>query len=86
MTDWLSYWNAQPLQADERDFLRQVGKTVNGVPVAWEEVDLIVEALRSGLQLNASDTVLDLCCGNGLITRRVAGACGTIIGVDTQNP
>ena len=47
------------------DFWGQIRRTVNGVPVDEEQIKLVVETIIKELKLNAKDTVLDLCCGNG---------------------
>ena len=62
--------------------LKQVGKTIRGVEVAPEQVELIVNTIVHKLGLNASDTLVDLCCGNGLLTSRLAMYSGEVIGVD----
>jgi methylase of polypeptide subunit release factors len=49
-----------------------VGKTVNGQEIPESQVGLIVENIANVLRLNAKDSVIDLCCGNGLITRQLA--------------
>jgi 2-polyprenyl-3-methyl-5-hydroxy-6-metoxy-1,4-benzoquinol methylase len=82
MTDWLTYWNIAPAGHAETDYLGQVGKTVHGQPVAEGLVDLMVADIVAHLALTPSDRVLDLCCGNGLITSRCASLCHEITGVD----
>lgn len=62
--------------------LKQVGKTVNGHEVSEDQVQLIVDHMRESLRLNASDRVLDLCCGNGLLIRRYAPLVKQVVGVD----
>lgn len=62
--------------------LKQVGKTVHGVDVAPEQVQLIVNNIARALDLNASDTLVDLCCGNGVLTTQLARTAGAVIGVD----
>jgi len=82
MTDWERYWNEEPKKFAEKDFLKQVGKTENGHSVQKESVDRIVHQLLDGLDMTEDDIVLDLCCGNGLITHRVSRHCDKIVGVD----
>jgi len=86
MKNWHSYWNRASSQHGEKEFLRQVGKTVNGVPITTEEFDLLIRELEKLLSLQAEDTVLDLCCGNGIITRVVAENCRYITGIDYSKP
>jgi cyclopropane fatty-acyl-phospholipid synthase-like methyltransferase len=78
--DWEAWWNQVPAQMP--DLYHQVGRTVGGR--ANGEADLVAtsEAIISTLQLSGSEAVLDLCCGNGLLTKRIAPQCRTLIGVD----
>ncbi len=62
--------------------LKQVGKTVNGKEVDELQVSLIVENIVNDLRLSMQDTVVDLCCGNGLITTRLAPFVDQIVGID----
>jgi len=82
MRDWREYWNSMPRKWAETDFLQQVGKTVKGQPVSEAQVDELVRQVCTVLEFNSKDRVLDLCCGNGLLTHRVAAFCETIVAVD----
>lgn len=62
--------------------LKQVGKTVNGQEIPQSQIDLILEHIASILKLNTNDIVIDLCCGNGVITKQLAPMVKQIIGVD----
>lgn len=78
------YCKVQPLnERDDMDAaLRQVGKTVGGHPVDSQVLTTIVNTIMHWLQIEPTDLVLDLGCGNGLITSRVARSCAHITGVD----
>ena len=82
MVDWYEYWNTAPGKAGERDFLKQVGRTVNGKPIPEGNVNLIVADVVSKLNLQETDSLLDLCCGNGLITAQLSPYCRHITAVD----
>jgi len=80
-----NYWKSHYADSSRRfagSLLKQVGKTVNGSEVSENQVQLIVDNMRRSLGLNASDSVLDLCCGNGLLTRRYAPLVKGVVGVD----
>lgn len=64
------------------ELLKQVGKTVNGVDIAEDQVELIVESTASILELNRDDVLIDLCCGNGILTKRLAHRVERVLGVD----
>jgi len=62
--------------------LRQVERTVNGQEVSDVQMNLAIDAVVQSLNLQLSDCVADLCCGNGLITRAVAPRVRAVTGVD----
>jgi SAM-dependent methyltransferase len=64
------------------DFWRQVGRTVDGMPVDETQIAMTVAAIRRGLDLQPGDVVLDLGCGNGALSRRVFDGCAGGVGVD----
>jgi 2-polyprenyl-3-methyl-5-hydroxy-6-metoxy-1,4-benzoquinol methylase len=78
---WKEHYDSISKQFDG-SLLKQVGKTVNGREVPEHQVKLIVENIANVLQLSAEDSVVDLCCGNGLITRPLASLVKEIVGVD----
>jgi 2-polyprenyl-3-methyl-5-hydroxy-6-metoxy-1,4-benzoquinol methylase len=46
------------------------------------DFDIIAEDIMSKLEININDTVLDVCCGNGLITRKIANYSKEVYGLD----
>lgn len=64
------------------DFWGQISRTVNGEPVSDEDIELIVQAIRSGLNLNTEDVVLDIGCGNGALSRFFFDEVSEFHGVD----
>jgi 2-polyprenyl-3-methyl-5-hydroxy-6-metoxy-1,4-benzoquinol methylase len=78
---WKNYYDLNSQQFGG-SLLKQVGKTVNGQEIPEDQVNLIIENIISVLQLNAEDSVIDLCCGNGLITRRLAPIVKKVLAVD----
>jgi cyclopropane fatty-acyl-phospholipid synthase-like methyltransferase len=66
----------------ESEFLQQVGKTVSGKPISHDQFMAILLDIYKGLDLNKTDIVLDMCCGNGLVTAEIAKKCNSIIGID----
>lgn len=82
MREWSTYWAKQPRLCDESDFLHQVGKTVGGKPIAEEQFGRIVTSIAAALSLQQDDILLDLCCGNGLVTMPIAHRCSAITAID----
>lgn len=81
--DWRAYWEAFPGKFGEHEFCRQVGRTARGgIPTGPDELARLVTRLVEGLALGPEDVLLDLCCGNGLLTRALAARCAAATGVD----
>jgi 2-polyprenyl-3-methyl-5-hydroxy-6-metoxy-1,4-benzoquinol methylase len=64
------------------DLFFQVGKTINGKPVSKANLKYIVDQIRDVLDLELGDRVIDIGCGNGLITKLVSEHCSYLIGVE----
>lgn len=71
-----------PKSVAEDDFWGQVSRTINGEPVAETQIQMIVQAIGAGLQLQANDHLLDLACGNGALAARVHQHVASCMGVD----
>jgi cyclopropane fatty-acyl-phospholipid synthase-like methyltransferase len=64
------------------DFLSQIRRTVDGKPVSEEQMQLIENSIVMGLKLIKKDRVLDLACGNGVLSKRLFEKCNELHGVD----
>lgn len=80
--DWRNHFEKTAAAYAETDFLRQVAKTVGGVPITEDQLLVIVSSLIAGLELRAKDRLLDLCCGNGLLSKYLAQECDSVFGID----
>jgi cyclopropane fatty-acyl-phospholipid synthase-like methyltransferase len=78
------FYKKHPKTCDPEDFWGQVKRTVNGTPVSQDQIDMIVTAVRDGLELNPDDRLLDLCCGNGALTDYFFNICRGGLGVDSS--
>jgi len=67
---------------DPSEHLVQVGHTINGKAISDIQFLAMVEQIEKMLDLQPSDNLLDLCCGNGLITHKLSEKCHKILGVD----
>lgn len=63
----------------------QVLRTINGQGVTEDNFAIIVEYILKILQLKKTDVVLDLCCGNGLITEQLATQVKSVLAVDCSH-
>lgn len=82
--NWQSYWTGRPdvVDASIDEMLVQVGKTQFGAPVESQQLEVLVAHLAAAVPLNASSSALDLGCGNGLITARLATRVQRVVGLD----
>ena len=68
--------------SDRSDYLYQVGHTIGGISIKDNEFLAMCDQLSKALDLTLGDDLLDLCCGNGLFTNRLAGQVKSVTGVD----
>jgi cyclopropane fatty-acyl-phospholipid synthase-like methyltransferase len=80
-----NYWE-QHYDSNSRQFdgslLKQVGKTINGQEISETQFKLVVKNVINNLHLDSNDSIVDLCCGNGLITRELAPLVKEIVAID----
>lgn len=68
--NWQSFWNEyRNVETEqESDLFFQVGKTINKIPVTDVIFTMMIEDIVKSLNLTRNDILLELCCGNGLLT------------------
>lgn len=86
MKDWHKHWTSFPASFEPGEYLRQVGKVWHGEPIAEAQVRALVGDIQNKLGLTAESVLLDLCCGNGLLTHQLAAQCSKTVGVDFSEP
>lgn len=84
--DWKEFYDKYPRSVRDGEFLKQVGHTVRGVPLAGRELELFLAHVVRSLRLDQGHVLLDVGCGNGLITSHVARRCRRAVGVDFSRP
>jgi SAM-dependent methyltransferase len=80
--DWRTHWNTVNERVAKDELLRQVERTVAGQPLPQEQIALLLGDITGHLNLGPADILLDLCCGNGLLTAHLAERCGSAVGID----
>ena len=85
MMDWKHFWNHGP-QVSNRDFARQVGRTYRRVPSSMADLDAVAQRIIDLLAVSPESTLLDLACGNGLLTSRLAPRVRSVTAVDYSKP
>lgn len=78
---WKEHFNNNAIKFASSPF-KQVDMTLNGKEVDADQIDFRVKAIVENLSLNKDDVLLDICCGNGLLTDKLAGIVNYIYGVD----
>ena len=81
-TYWKMYWDEHVENVSGSDPFRQVLRVQNKQPLSEKLFVQIVSNILEKLELEANHSVLDLCCGNGLITTELAQHCSHVMGVD----
>src|SRR5690348_1022007 len=67
------------------DLWGQVRRTVYGKPVPEDQIQMIVEAIVTGLELRLPAIgLLDIGCGNGALAARLFPYCERCVGVDSS--
>lgn len=68
--NWKDFWNKQ---ASDGNPDKQVGRINSGSDNNSDYLGKIIEHIKLNLELKSSDRLLDLCCGNGMITKGLSG-------------
>lgn len=79
-TFWSNYRNVESNQ--EEDLFFQVGKTINKEPISNDVFIEMIQNLESTLQLKSTDVLLEMCCGNGLLTKPLSAICKNVYAFD----
>lgn len=78
--NWKTFWDQTALTAT--DTQSQVGRIIAGKPISKAQEVNLANRIVELLQLKPTDTLIDVCCGNGWLTEKIACYCESAIGVD----
>ena len=78
--NWQKYWKQR---AKNKSLSKQVGRTRHGKEIKKIN-NFLVEYIIKNLKLKRSDICLDLCCGNGQITKEIAKHCKEVYAIDFE--
>jgi len=78
--NWKTFWDRQA--HDNANPQAQVGRIKGGMTLSEQVLEDIVQHIVHQLQLQPDDILLDLCCGNGLLTQKLAQYCKTVYAID----
>jgi ubiquinone/menaquinone biosynthesis C-methylase UbiE len=87
-TNWKEFWQTYRLVTvkDDTDLLYQVGKTVGAKVITENQLKQMISDIDKRLELNPYDNIMDLCCGNGILTYLLAEKVKTVTGIDFSRP
>ena len=78
--DWRKYWN--DLAVDSSNPFLQVARVGKKVDFSEELINRTVEHIIANLDLQMEDVLLDVCCGNGMISILLSKKCAAVTGCD----
>jgi len=79
---WTSFWTERSKNIQYQDDQTQVLRTYNGEPISNELWQFTLAVMEKHIQPQQSDIVLELCCGNALISRFLSSKVNKIYAVD----
>lgn len=82
---WKQFWDGHAVSSSESDPQVQVLRTLNKAPIDVEVWTATLQFILDELNLQANYSVLDLCCGNGLISKELAPRTKHVTAVDISD-
>ncbi|MEK6806990.1 MAG: class I SAM-dependent methyltransferase [Pseudomonadota bacterium] len=79
---WLEFWRRHGRESQATDVQSQVLRTSNKVPISNEQWQLTLAEIDRRFPVGSEDDLLDLCCGNGLLTAHFAPVCRRVVALD----
>lgn len=79
--NWKRYWDGHAAR-HSGNLQDQVARTIGGQPATNELTATVAGDIAAKLELGPDDDLLDVCCGNGLLTVLHAARCRSVVGVD----
>lgn len=81
--DWQAFWDKKALHEDPHV---QVARTREGKQSDEKELKKIASYIKERLELSQKDKLLDLCCGNGILSKELSPYVDELMGVDFSEP
>jgi len=83
-TYWVDFWNRYAKNSKEKDSHSQVLRTLNKKPIDSGLWRFTLDTIDASIEPNAKDALLDLCCGNGMISKYFSSKVDNIVSVDVS--
>lgn len=81
---WIDFWRGHGEKTKESNEQVQVLRTINKQPIDPQKWDLTIQHIKEQLEIKKDDDVLELCSGNGLITKALSPLCKSVVAVDVS--
>ena len=79
---WKTFWAEHAGSTTSGHPQCQVLRTLHKKPISEAQFQRILKDIEEKMGICHDDEVLDLCCGNGVITKYLASKCKRVVGVD----
>ncbi|MCG9880964.1 MAG: class I SAM-dependent methyltransferase [Bacteroidia bacterium] len=77
--DWKHFWDSKAMAGEGA---KQVGRIAGGKELEADVMLAIAKRISEQLQLEDTDRLLDVCCGNAYLSQMLLPYCNSIAGVD----
>ena len=79
---WVRFWSEYQTDVADKDEQSQVLRTRNKEPIHPQKWAITISTVNEQMDLQTDDSLLDLCCGNGLFSAAFSGLVADIEAVD----
>ena len=79
---WKLHWNSRSEGPDRNDLFGPVQRTKNGENITNQEFNEVISHVSRHLSLSQEDKILELFCGNGVMTNALASGSAGVTAVD----
>ena len=83
--NWKEFWNTTDM-VRATDFCKQVGRTLNKTSYSEAQIQLLTSRILELLQASPQKALLELACGNGMLTHRIAPHFQSVTAMDFSAP
>jgi len=83
---WTKFWSEYAFDPNSVNEQSQVLRTRDSLPIDKDSWEYTVELVAKHMQFKSNDTLLDICCGNGLFTEAYSSLVESITAVDISDP
>ena len=82
---WVQFWKDHGQRTRSEDPQTQVLRTLNRKPIDDEKWQYTLGVIEEVINPGPNDDILDLCCGNGLVARKLLESARSVTAVDVSD-